>query len=164
MEKSLKSVAILFAALVALEGVARADELADRIAAAREVMAATHAADRMQEFVPLMFKQLRGVLVQANPKAEQEIDLLLPRYEERAKARTGELVQAIAAIYAKRFTTTELKEVAAFWKSPVGQKFATEQAGLMKEAMEIGNNLGQSIAKDALEEMKAELRKKGYDL
>jgi hypothetical protein len=39
------------------------------------------------------------------------------------KARVAELVAPIAGVYARNFTISEMREAAAFYRPPTGQKF-----------------------------------------
>jgi hypothetical protein len=40
-----------------------------------------------------------------------------------AYARVNEIIDQVAALYARNFTAAELNEVVAFYRGPTGQKF-----------------------------------------
>jgi len=52
-----------------------------------------------------------------------------------------EMMQDTAALYARHFTVTELRQIAAFYKSPVGAKMLTSMPQLMNESMQSGQRI-----------------------
>lgn len=69
-----------------------------------------------------------------------------------------DLYEKIAIIYDKHFTEDELKEIIAFYESPIGKKMVKEMPELMKESMEVGRIWGEAIG----EKIGDKLVKKGY--
>ncbi|HEV2112656.1 MAG TPA: DUF2059 domain-containing protein [Terriglobales bacterium] len=70
-----------------------------------------------------------------------------------------ELIDLIIPIYEKHFTGDEIKQLTAFYDSPIGRKYVTESAAMQAESMaagrEWGRNLGEKIAVKVAEEMRA---------
>ena len=61
-------------------------------------------------------------------------------------ARVNEIIDQVAALYARNFTAAELNEVVAFYRGPTGQKFIQKLPLITQESMVIGQRFGQSIA------------------
>jgi hypothetical protein len=61
-------------------------------------------------------------------------------------------------IYDKHFSATEIDELIAFYGSPTGQKFVSEQPAMMAEGMAVGEKLGRRAGERLFEKLKA----KGY--
>jgi hypothetical protein len=61
-------------------------------------------------------------------------------------------------------TLEELNGIVAFYKSPVGAKFAAVQPGIMRQSMALGQRWGQQIGIDLDAEAKRELKKRGIEL
>jgi hypothetical protein len=79
-------------------------------------------------------------------------------------ARMNELLDTVAAIYARNFTAAELNEIIAFYRGPTGQKFVQRQGGILQESMAAGQKFGQSLGGELQRRMTDELRKKGHDI
>ena len=70
-------------------------------------------------------------------------------------------------VYEKHFTVAELKEVIAFYESPVGKKFVKQTPALMQESVSLLNSqynakmlaLSQQVAQEELAGLKRELDK-----
>jgi hypothetical protein len=78
--------------------------------------------------------------------------------------RLDEILDKIAALYARRFAPAELREVAQFYRGPTGQKFVQQLPGIMQESMTIGQQFGQQIGSELQQRMMEELRAKGHKL
>lgn len=64
-------------------------------------------------------------------------------------------------IYDKHFTTTELKEMVAFYKTPTGSKMATLLPQVTQEAMVAGQQHGQSLGPIIQKRLMARFEKEG---
>jgi uncharacterized protein len=52
-----------------------------------------------------------------------------------------EMIAEIIPLYARHFTAAEIRQIAAFYKTPVGAKMLTTMPQVMAESMEIGNRV-----------------------
>ena len=66
----------------------------------------------------------------------------------------AEMKQWTAELYAQRFTTAELKELVAFYRTPLGRKLASKLPELMGEA-------GKKVSSVLPERLPAALRRHG---
>ena len=136
----------------------------DAIAAARELMVTLKSGDQFKAFMPSIMKTLKPAIVQNRPAVERDYDALVPLLLEAMNARVGEIIDTVAAIYARTFTAAELNEIIAFYRGPTGQKFVQRQAGIMQESMVAGQKWGQELGGELQRRMTDELRKKGHDI
>jgi len=79
-------------------------------------------------------------------------------------ARSSELVDLIAVVYARNFTAAELQQVSAFYRSPVGQKFLEKMPTITQESMQAGQKWGQTVAGEMRGRIIEELRKRGHNI
>jgi len=155
---SWKPAACLLMCVVAA-GPARSQSPApDAMAAARELVVTMRSADQFKALLPIIIKNLKPAIVQNRPEVERDYDAIWPLLLEGANVRVNEIVDEIAAVYARNFTADELRDIAAFYQRPTGQKFLEKQAVVAQQSMQIGQNFGKSIASDIVEE----LRKRGH--
>ncbi len=73
-----------------------------------------------------------------------------------AKVDANELVELIVPIYAKHFTHDEIKQLLAFYQTPLGQKMIANQPAIMQESMEAGQEWGGQLGRQVAKELEAE--------
>jgi len=80
-------------------------------------------------------------------------------WDEMAKEmNAGEMINLVAPIYAKHFSHDEIKQLIAFYESPIGRRLVAEQPGIAAESMAVGQQWGQQLAAKMLQK----LREKGF--
>jgi uncharacterized protein len=136
----------------------------EAVAAAKELVVAMRFTDQVKTAFPLIMQQLKPALTQANPLIERDYDALIPLVLGAMDSRMTELVDSTAAIYARFFTADELKQLAAFYRAPVGQKFLQNMGPILQESMAVGQKFGQQMAGELQSRMTEELRKRGHKI
>lgn len=63
------------------------------------------------------------------------------------------LVGIYAPIYQRYLTLADLKQIVAFYESPVGRKLAAATPAMTNEGMQAGQQLGMEIAQEMIKEM-----------
>jgi hypothetical protein len=134
------------------------------IAAAKDLMATMKSADQFKAILPALMRALKPAVVQNRPDVEGDFDALVPVLLDAMNTRVGEIIDKVAAIYAKNFTAAELNEIAAFYRGPTGQKFVQRLPTIMQESLVVGQQFGQTIGAELQQKMIEELRKKGHKL
>lgn len=137
---------------------------ADTLAAATDLVATSRAAEQLKTLLPLIMKQLKPAIVQNRPDVEHDYDAVMPALIESMTARSDAFAAGIAEIYARTFTADELRQVTAFYHSPVGQKFLEKMPVIAQESMAMGQKFGQEVAGEMRNRMIEELRKRGHTL
>jgi hypothetical protein len=136
----------------------------EALAAAKDLMTTMRSADQFKSIMPSLMKALKPAVAQNRPEVERDFDALVPVLLEAMNARVGEILDKVAAVYARNFTVAELNEVAAFYRGPTGQKFVQKLPSVMQESMAVGQQFGQQIAAELQQRMIQELRKKGHNI
>lgn len=75
-----------------------------------------------------------------------------------AEADADSLVRLVVPIYAKHFSHDEIKELIAFYQSPVGRKMVSVQPQIVQESHKVGEKWGEEIGVRIM----ARLKEKGY--
>jgi hypothetical protein len=112
----------------------------------------------------MIMQQLKPTIVQGRPEVERDFDVILPQVVEAMRARSDAFVDAIAVIYAHNFTADELRQLTAFYRGPVGQKFLEKMPLIAQERMTMGQKFGQELAGDLRNRIIEELRKRGHNI
>jgi hypothetical protein len=136
----------------------------EAIQAARDVLVAMGSEKQFDVVVPMMTQQLSQLLKSQRPGAGREIDEVFGLLAKRFAERKGEMLDLVAPLYAARFSVQELREMLAFFKTPVGAKLAAELPAISQESMRVGMAWGQKIGQEIDQEARRELKKRGIDL
>jgi hypothetical protein len=135
-----------------------------KIVAAKEMMEVSGAAKQFDQVVPLMLDQLAKAFSQMAPGKDQEIrdafDKLMPRFMQRKY----ELIDQIAALYAQEMSLEDIRAVVAFFRSPVGTRFADAQPKITRDSMALGQRWGEKLGMELQEEARRELRRRGVNM
>ena len=107
----------------------------DTLAAARELIITMRAADYFKTIMPAIVQQLKPAIVQNRPQVERDYDAIMPLMLDSMNARVSEIIEQVAALYARNFTAAELNEVVAFYRGPTGQKFIQKLPLITQESM-----------------------------
>lgn len=157
-------------ALVASAGMekAKAQETgpAQAFAAARGLVASLGLPGQVED----MIGQLRGPMIaalrqQAPRLPEAQVAALVDEFVmPEFRAHSGEVVEATVAIYAGRLTPEEMRQIAAFYATPVGVKLRGLMPEVFAESLRFGQAWGARIAAAALAKHREALRARGLNL
>jgi hypothetical protein len=136
----------------------------EALAAARELVVASRAADQVKRVMPLLMQQLKPAIVQGRPEVDKAYDAVTPILLESLNNRLQEFIDRIAPIYARNFTAGELGDIAAFYRTPTGQKLLEKLPGVMQQSLAVGQQFGQTLALDMQQRILEEMKKRGYDI
>jgi hypothetical protein len=70
----------------------------------------------------------------------------------------------MAKLYATHFTEAELKEILAFYKTPVGMKLLAEQPKVGEEGLKFAQDWANTLSDQVIAKMRDELKKRGHAL
>jgi uncharacterized protein len=119
---------------------------------ARELIAMT-GADRIgSQIMEALIQQFRQVYKDVPAEYWKELRATI---QEEAPA------ESIVPLYAERFSTAELGELLAFYRSPLGKKVVAELPGITQQSVAIGQEWGKQQTSKVLEKLKADGYKPG---
>ncbi len=136
----------------------------EQIAAARELMTVTGAAKQFEAVMPMMLAQFEPLFLKMAPGHESEVKEVLAQLMIRFDKRKGEMMEAIAGIYAQKFTADDIKELTKFFSVGAGKRFTEMQPEIVQESMIAGQSWGQKIGQEIETEMREELKKRGIKI
>jgi len=74
------------------------------------------------------------------------------------------MVDTAAKIYADKLTEAELKDIAAFFRSPAGKRYVESQPAVLDEMVQAMQNWTQEVSEYVMVRVRAELGKRGHQL
>ncbi|MBE7183699.1 MAG: DUF2059 domain-containing protein [Methylobacterium mesophilicum] len=146
--RSLRAVAFA-SALACLTLPALAQEISDtHLKAARDAIASLNATDIFDGILPGAAGQLKQQLISRNPDLQELITTTVDEKVLGLVSRRADLEREAALAYARVFTEEELKQMAAFFSSPTGQKLISDGAIANREVAKAAEIWQRGIARD----------------
>jgi hypothetical protein len=118
-------------------------------------------------FAPLVrgvVEKTKQAVLQSNFVWAKDINEIAANIAKEDAPRVDELVDATARYYASHFTEAELKNILAFYQSPLGQKMMIEEPKAVDESMAYAGAWGDSLSNEVLNKMRIEMKKRGHDI
>jgi len=158
---------LLLIALLSIPLIASADPQSHR-AAAYELLDAAQA----QKIVEVMKAQVGQTMrrLVADPQLNAEQQAVVDKYVQKAVEEVGltmdwsRLKEEFATLYVSVYTEPELRELTAFYKSPLGQKMLDKMPQLVQQSMQLAQrHMQESIPRfqQLGDQMMAELKRLG---
>ncbi len=140
------------ATAVSMPAVARAETpTAAEKAQILELLEVTGIKQLMGEMSGMMLSQLQTM---AADVPDSKWDELKPRIAP------SNLIDMSIPVYARHFTSAEVKELVAFYRTPLGQKTINAMPAAIKESMTVSQQWGRETGNSIIEELKGE----GYEV
>ena len=158
--------ALLGAALLAFGNAALAQPKpsAEAIDSARQIVALKGGDNLFAALIPGVIEQGKAMFEQQNPALGKDLSTVAAKLRTDLAPRVNELNDQIARTYAAHFTESELKELLAFYKSPVGRKMTAEEPKAIQEGMMFAQEWSTKFSDEVLRKFREEMKKKGHDL
>lgn len=133
------------------------------VAAAREVVF-LKGGNMFDPVIPGVIESVKNVFVPTNPNLIRELNEVGAQLRKDYDAKRAELYAEVARIYARHFTEQELKDLVAFYKSPLGKKVITEEPIALDESFKRTQSWANEFSEEVMSRFRAEMKKKGHDL
>ena len=134
------------------------------IAAAKEILGMKNAGAMYASAVPNLVQQTKDQLLQSNLNYQKDLNEVAVIVAQKLAGREKEIGEGMAKIYAGEFTEQELKDLVAFYKSPLGQKLLSTEPKAIQMSMGYMNQWAQQFAEIVNGEFRAEMRKRGKQI
>lgn len=137
---------------------------AGAMSAASEIVEVRGAMAVFEPLIPGVVEQAKNVFLQTNPMLQKDLNEAAANVRKAMSARTTELKSEVAKIYASRFTEQELKDLLAFYKSPLGKKMLAEEAVVIENTLRMAQDWANRLSEEVIAQIRAEMKKKGHNL
>lgn len=155
----------LMAALVFASPAAQAQKASPAaLLIANQIVSATGAAGLFTPLIAGVVEQAKLLFLQQDPSLAGDLNVISDKMRKDLAPRMSELSGEVAKLYTERFTEAELKELLAFYSSPVGKKLVIEQPKIADGSLKFAQDWANKLSDQVVEQMRAELKKKGHAL
>jgi len=134
------------------------------VATAKEILEVKGSAQLFDPVVPGVIEQVRQMFMQSNPTVGKDLGEVAAKLTKDEAKRVDEVRDSLYQQYASRFTEAELKDMLAFYKTPLGKKMITEEPKVLEESMNSAEAFAQRFTTEIIEKTRAEMKKRGHDL
>jgi uncharacterized protein len=134
------------------------------LATAKELITVKGATALWAPLVPGVIEQAKSVFLQTNPMLSKDLNEVAAKLRTEYAARSAEVVNDVAKLYAERFSEQELKDALAFYKSPLGKKMVTEEPAILDQSMRNAQSWANRLSEEVIGKMRAEMKKRGHDI
>jgi uncharacterized protein len=120
---------------------------------------------RMFETIVLgVIEQHKELILQSNPMLSRDLNEITNKLRVELAPRRAELDADVIRIYARSFTEQELKDLLAFYKSPLGKKVIEQEPKILDDSMGRASEWADKLAQEVVQKIRVEMRKKGHNL
>ena len=157
---------LLALAIAAMASSAQAQQQpsANAVALAKEIIALKGGNAIYDPIVPQVIDQARTIFLQSNPMLSAPLNEVAAKLRAELTPRVADLINDGAKLYASRFTEQELKDILAFYKSPVGRKVVAQEPVILDESAANVDTWANKFAEEVISKFRAEMRKKGHEI
>jgi hypothetical protein len=112
-----------------------------------------------------MLPQMIDLIRKSNPEIPQQVlDALEKDGKDEFHKALPELIEPIIAIYDANYSAAEVRQLLAFYQSPLGRKMIERMPQITQQSMAVGSAWGQSAGERVAERIRVSAKQKGYDL
>ena len=131
---------------------------------AKEILTSKNVSTIYQGAVPGLVQRTKDVLLQSNLNYQKDLNEVAVQVAKDLAGREKEIGEEMARIYANAFTEQELKELAAFYKSPLGIKVIAQEPVAFNAARQYMDQWAQKFGEEINAKFRAEMKKRGKDI
>jgi hypothetical protein len=143
---------------------APAQPSAAAVALAKEIIVAKASTGGFESVGPSVIERVKALFLQTSPSLVKDLSEVAAKLRADYAARFAEPTNNAARLYASKFSEQELKDILAFYKSPVGRKVVVQEPLIIEESMLNLDQWASALSEEIIARMRAEMKKRGHDL
>lgn len=137
---------------------------ASQLAAARELVISSGMSRGFDALIPQFMEQLKATFAASRPEIAKELADTLTQLRPEFDQKRDEMVDTAARLYAQALSESDLKNIAAFFKSPSGTAYVASQPKVLDGLFGAMQAWSRGLSEFMLTRVRAELKKKNIDL
>ena len=134
------------------------------IAAAKDLLAVKNVSQVYAQAVPNIVQRTKDAFLANNLSYQKDLDEVAVVVAKSLAGREKEIGEQMSKIYANDFTEQELKDLTAFYKSPLGQKVLAQEPKSIQTSMNFMGQWAQAFSETVANEFRNEMKKRGKPL
>jgi hypothetical protein len=134
------------------------------VALAKEIVTMKQANVMFAGAVPGLIAQVKDGILRSNLDKQKDLDEVALKLAKDLDGRQNEIGEGMAKIYASGFTEQELRDLVAFYKTPLGKKSLETEPRAMELSVSYMNLWAQKFSDEIGTRFKDEMKKRGKDI
>jgi uncharacterized protein len=134
------------------------------LAAAREMLDTRGSMTLFDPVVRGVIERVKNSLLPTNLNVARELNEVAAQLQKDYDPRRAELAANITRIFAQHFTERELRDLTAFYKTPLGQKLVKEDPVAVQESLTEANRWANEFSDTVMARFRAEMQKRGHPI
>jgi len=134
------------------------------IALAKEIITLKGGFAMFDPVVAGVVESVKNSLLPTNLNLAKDLNEVSLKISKELEPKHAELINLVARTYAKHFTEQELKQLDAFYKTPLGRKVIAEEAKALDESLKEAQSFAGNLSEQVMSMMRKEMKKRGHDL
>jgi hypothetical protein len=132
--------------------------------AAREVVELTGVSQNIDNIFTEFTENTKQLVGATRPELLKDMNEILVALKPEADKRSAAITTTAVEVFARKMTEADLKEVAAFFKSPVGQRYTTLRPQAMQDLYTVLQPWSVQTSNYLFDRFSQEMRKRGHQL
>jgi uncharacterized protein len=161
---ALTGAALLTAVVSGGSAIAQSQPSAEAVETARQIITLKGGENIFNTLIPGVIEQSKYMFEQQNPNLGNALRDVATKLRNELAPRQAELNSEVAKVYASRFTEKEIKDLLAFYQSPLGRKLITEEPRALDQSMTYAQDWARKLSDEVVVKMRAEMKKLGHDI
>jgi hypothetical protein len=134
------------------------------LASATEILKLKGASGLYQGATAGMVQNVKNMLMQSNLNVGKDLNEIAPIVAQQVAAKEQEIAAEFARQYASGFTEQELKDLQAFYSSPLGKKMIEQEPKMLQASVGFMKDWGDKLSAEVIDRFRNEMKKRGKDL
>lgn len=131
---------------------------------AKEILAIKNVNTIYKDAVPNLVERVKAVLVQNNLNYQKDLNEVSLKVAKDLAGREEEIGGELAKIYASQFTEQELKDLLAFYKSPLGAKSLKQEPLVFQAASQYMDEWAAKFSGEISSKFRTEMKARGKEI
>jgi len=132
--------------------------------AAREIVDLTGVSQNIDGIYTEFADNTKQMVGATRPEMIKDVNEVLLALKAEADKRSEEVTKTAVEIFARKMTEADLKDVLAFFKSPVGQRYSALRPQAMEEIYKVLQPWSVQTSNYLFDRFSQEMRKRGHQL
>jgi hypothetical protein len=132
--------------------------------AARDLLTAKNVSQVYAGAVPNIVERAKTQLLANNLNYQKDLNEIAATIAQANAGKEKEIAEQMAKIYANDFTEQELKDLTAFYKSPLGVKLLATEPKSIQASMTFMGQWAQTFGESVVNDFRTQMQKRGKPL
>lgn len=131
---------------------------------AKEILVLKNVGVLYKDAVPNLVERVKVGLLQSNLNYQKDLNEVSLKVAKDLAGREQEIGEQLAKIYATQFSEQELKDLLAFYKSPLGTKALKQEPMVFETARQFMDDWATRFSDEINGKFRAEMRARGKEI